>query len=169
MPFYRRAKGFEDVSPEVFDTIVEGESLTKQSEFENSDIHCIMRKYWSGALVNFQQREGQYGDFDGPDDLLSALTRVQEAKARFMELPSDVRDYVKNDPVELLRLVQDETRMEECERLGLVSEAALKSRIGAREEAARVAREARRSQLLEDAEALGLQVSAKPVTPEKGV
>lgn len=122
--FDRRRHGVFELREEP-DTVFmpEGDSMTKQSEVANSDIHAIMAKYFSGVLVDFNQRDARYGDFTTGGDLLECLNRVREAERAFMELPSEVRDYVDNDPSAFLDLVYDPSRAAECEALGLVPRA----------------------------------------------
>lgn len=83
-------------------------SRTKQSFREESDVNSIMRKYLStGMITHLAAKPPQYGDFTNVDDYLSAMTRVRAAEADFQRLPATVRDYVDNDPAELVRLVND--------------------------------------------------------------
>lgn len=143
-------------------TETEGPSLTKQSDIEHSDIHAIMRKHAAGGLVDFQQREGRYGDFTQGADLLDAMLKVDQATEAFMELPSEVRDYFKNDPANLVDAVYDPARVDELERLGLLSEVAVSERAAAREAAAQAALEARRAEFLATAKELGVRIEEPP-------
>lgn len=136
----------------------EGPSMTVQSEIENSDIHAIMAKHLSGALVDFNQRMPRYGDFTGSTDLMDAMLRVKEASESFAQLPSEIRDYCQNDPAKLLDLVFDPARVEECDRLGLTSETVREERRVAREAAATAAQDARRRELAAELAALGVTV-----------
>jgi len=114
MPFY--------VEHERVHTSVGSESRTKQSPQEENDLNAIMRKYLATGHMPVGQtaRAPRYGDFSEADDYLSAVNRVREAQAAFAELPAPVRDHVKNDPTELLRLVFDPARVEEARQLELV-------------------------------------------------
>lgn len=104
-------------------------SRTHQSFKEPSEMRAIMRKYLSSGdpqvLLQKRPESARYGDFTTDVDYLSALSKVREAERLFMELPSSVRDHVDNDPAELLRLVNDPERREECEKIGLIPRASV--------------------------------------------
>lgn len=96
-------------------------SRTKQSFKDDTDVNAIMRKYLSSGLVSHMNRQQpRYGDFSSGVDFKEALDSVRDAEARFLELPSHVRDYVDNDPAKLLDLVFDPARVEEVRKLGLI-------------------------------------------------
>ena len=98
-----------------------GESKTKQSFKDECDINVIVRRYREqGQIPPFNLQRPVYADFSNVDDYLTALNRVRSAQAAFAALPSKVRDHVKNDPAELIRLVMDPSRREELVELGLV-------------------------------------------------
>jgi len=102
-------------------TPVGTESRTKQSFQEESDVNAIMRKYLSTGIMEHVNRAApRYGDFTNADDYLASVEKVRSARAGFDALPAHVRDHVKNDPAELLKLVFDPERREEAAELGLV-------------------------------------------------
>lgn len=102
-----------------------GELLTKQAPKDEVDSQAIVQKYLrTGNVELLRQRVApRYGDFTSADDYLSAMVKVRQAQELFSALPSNVRSAVRNDPAELLRLVFDPARREECVKLGLISEA----------------------------------------------
>lgn len=105
-------------------TVISGESRTKQGLRDDTDVNLIVRKYReSGELPHLSRVAPRYGDFATADDYLSAMLKVKEAERLFGELPAPVRDHVRNDPAQLLAMVFDPDRVDECEALGLVSEA----------------------------------------------
>lgn len=100
-------------------------SRTKQAFAGETDINAIMRKYRAtGQLPVINGRpEPRFGDFTNGADFMAAQLSVARARTLFEELPAKVRDHCDNDPAELLDLVFDPERREECVSLGLVSEA----------------------------------------------
>lgn len=99
----------------------EGESRTKESLAPETDIKNIMRKYHETGTQFLNTAQPTYGDFSSATDYFDALNRVMAAQEAFMQLPSEVRTYVENDPGKLLELIFDENRREELDKLGLLS------------------------------------------------
>lgn len=100
------------------------ESLTLQSELESTDVHRIVARHaetglWSDNLAP-STREPFYGDFSEPCDLLTAETRLVQAKASFMTLPSDVRAEFGNNPLLMLQALAIPENREKFEKLGLL-------------------------------------------------
>lgn len=103
-------------------TAVADDGRTKQSPADQADINSIMKKYLSTGEFPVGRGPGRYGDFSGLEDYHSALSRVMAAQRAFDALPSHVRNYVRNDPGQLLALVNDPERQAEAEGLGLLQE-----------------------------------------------
>lgn len=82
-----------------------------------SDINYIVRRGVGPIPPDLADR---FVDMTGAMDLHQALTLVRKAEAAFMELPGEIRAAVRNDPVELVRLLEDPSRVEEARALGLV-------------------------------------------------
>lgn len=98
-------------------------SRTKQSFREEADINAIMRRYLRTGILESQARgTPRYGDFTSAEDFHACMTRVRNAEELFLRLPAEVRDYVDNDPKELLELVFDPARVDEARALGLIPE-----------------------------------------------
>lgn len=98
-----------------------GESRTKQSFQDETDLNRIMKRYRdSGVPPVPAPGRMLYGDFSSGDDFKAVLDRVHDAERQFMALPSFIRDHVGNDQGELLDLVTDPGRREEAEELGLL-------------------------------------------------
>lgn len=97
------------------------QSRTKQDGKEAADVNNIVARYRaSGDERILGSAQGVYGDFSGLEDYKTCLDRVLAAQANFDALPSRVRNHVKNDPAELIRLVEDESRRLEAQELGVI-------------------------------------------------
>lgn len=97
------------------------EDKTLQQFKEEADINVMLRRFGvTGQPPVGAPGEALYGDFSAIPDLQTALNTVREAEANFMRLPSDVRARFANNPVELVRFVQDDANYDEAVRLGLV-------------------------------------------------
>lgn len=96
---------------------------TKQEYLKEADINTILARYErQGIAPPAGDREPIYNDFTDP-----ALSNYQEAMnqvigvGELMErLPAKVRARFGNDPVNLIRFVQDKNNAEEAYRLGLL-------------------------------------------------
>lgn len=97
---------------------------TKQEFQEECDINVIMRKYTQFGVVPEEPRIGQFGDFTSVPDLLEAQLIIQQSSDEFQRLPSQVRERFDNDPVKLMRFLEDGANRDEAVRLGLVNKPA---------------------------------------------
>lgn len=100
-----------------------GVSRTKQSFRDETNINTILAK-WArdGVIESGVLRDAKFGDFSAAMDLHSALNKVNDAERDFMLLPSKVRKYCNNSPVEFLELIEDSTRHGELQELGILGE-----------------------------------------------
>jgi len=90
------------------ETLIEGDSLTKQQFKKDCDVMEIVRRHaTTGLWDHLERRTPQYGDFSMATELHEALQLVDISRAEFMELPASVRDAVDNDPVAFLRALAD--------------------------------------------------------------
>lgn len=102
-----------------------GESRTKQSFRDETDINVIMARYRkTGQISHLNGRTAVYGDFSSHVDLLTSMTQVSEAQAAFEELPAKIRDRFSHDPVQLLAFVDQADNRAEAIELGLVADPA---------------------------------------------
>lgn len=91
-----------------------GETRTKQSEAELTDVNVIVARHRKTGTVNhLNGRVPAYGDFTHANNLLDAHLEVQEARDMFYELPADVRRAAENDPIRLLEMLarEEDTRV----------------------------------------------------------
>ncbi len=97
-----------------------GESMTKQSFRNESNINIIMAKYAKTGLIDHVKKyEGRYEDVTGVEDYHTSLNRIHAAQAAFMSLPSGVRTKFDNDPGEFLNFVNEPDNLEEMYEMGL--------------------------------------------------
>ena len=100
------------------------ESSVKREFQEEADMRNIVKRWMqTKTLTHVMQEQPTYGDFTSGGDLLEVLNRGEKAWDDFMNLPSNVRDHVDNDPVKFLDMVYDPSRRPELEELGLVEHA----------------------------------------------
>lgn len=97
-----------------------GESLTKQSFKQESDINFIVKKFsQTGYIDPTLQRDADY--FDGTDlTFQDAMNLVVAAQNDFDALPSQIRKRFANDPSQFLDFVGDESNVDEMRKLGLL-------------------------------------------------
>ena len=103
-------------------TIIEGESATKQQFADEVDINRIMDRYErDGIIAHVNRYEGQYGDFGDAPSYHAAMNTVVEAQEMFESLPARIRDRFGNSPAVFLEFVQDPANQEELVDLGLAT------------------------------------------------
>lgn len=95
-------------------------SLTKQSFKEACDINNIVEKGRLGQFVQGNTATPQYGDFSQCVDYQEALNKVMTAQNMFNNLPAKVRARFANNPVEIVKFIQDKKNKDEAVELGLV-------------------------------------------------
>ena len=95
-------------------------SRTMQASKDECDVNKILAKYRkSGMLTHVNRYEGKYDDVSDVVDYQSALNIVEESKAIFASLPSDVRSKFANDPGKFMAFVHDPANAEEMVQMGL--------------------------------------------------
>ena len=105
--------------------VFEEPSLTDQSQYKDTDINNIVRKYQTTGLLDspgavpFETL--QYGDATLLPDYQTALDLVNSVHEEFSSLPSEVREKFGHDPMQLLDALQDPTKKEMLQDIGLLS------------------------------------------------
>lgn len=94
-------------------------SATDPQYLKDCDINTILRNYKITGNLPVRSVNPNFGDFTGLTDFDSLFNKVEEAKSRFFDLPSELRDRFGNDPRAYCRFVLDDSNREECYRLGL--------------------------------------------------
>jgi len=96
-----------------------------QSFAKDADINNIMAKYAvSGVLVDplnvDSGRKPRFGDFSDLVDYPTMVSRINQAQADFMTLPSDVRAKFSNYVEECLNFIAEPSNVREAVKLGLL-------------------------------------------------
>lgn len=97
-----------------------GRKMTKQADYDKTDINKIMGRYRQHGVVPVYGKDAFYGNFDNVDDYLTARLKLDEARREFEALPSNIRNHVDNDAGEFLRMMFDPAREDEARELGLL-------------------------------------------------
>lgn len=89
--------------------------LTQQQFKDECDVNRIVANAERGVPPRFQNRGApQYGDFSDVPDLTQAHNIIREAREAFLNLPSQLRLELENNPANINRLTKDQ-----IERYGL--------------------------------------------------
>lgn len=97
-----------------------GESLTIQSQTEDSDINVIVRRMTqNGQMPLTASRVPEYGDYMGATDYRSALHIIMDSQDNFMSLPPTVRAKFDNDPQLFLDFCANPANIDELAKMGL--------------------------------------------------
>ncbi|WNK12411.1 MAG: internal scaffolding protein [Microvirus sp.] len=104
-------------------TINDDESLTQQQFGEDADLNILAVRFGlTGKPLPVEAIDPRYyGDMTDLPDLRSALDLVNDARNKFMELPSKLRTRFDNEPHKLWAFVNDPDNSEEAVRLGLLA------------------------------------------------
>ena len=96
------------------------DSVTLQNQRDSVDINKIVHRYMqTGEFDNATIRVTNYGDATGPQTLQDAIELVEQRELEFEALPSRIRAYCKNNPVEYERALSDEEKAQDLVDLGL--------------------------------------------------
>lgn len=100
-------------------------SLTEQASKKSCDINLIMKQYQkTGLLPNFSQKVGNYLDISDVPSFEEAHELVNEANSLFLELPSDIRKMMDNNPAKLEQFIQDPENIDLLVKKGLMEKIA---------------------------------------------
>lgn len=103
-------------------------SMTDQSQFQESDINYIVKKYADGrtgiTTLDLGADAGvlQYGDTLLPGDYETALDLINAVNEEFYELPSQIRAEFNHNPKELINALADPRQKLRLQSLGLLRE-----------------------------------------------
>lgn len=105
--------------------VFEEPSLTDQSQYKDTDINNIVKRYQVTGLldspgsVSFETL--QYGDATLLPDYQTALDLVNNVQEEFSSMPSEIREKFGHDPMQLLEALQDPTKKTMLQDIGLLS------------------------------------------------
>lgn len=91
-------------------------SRTQQQFGYEVDINNIVK----GLVPINQIKQPLYNMSFSPDDYENSVNIIAEAKSKFEELPSSIRNEFDNDPKKLLAFVQDDKNYDRAVELGLI-------------------------------------------------
>lgn len=103
-------------------------SMTDQSQFQESDINYIVKKYADGrtgiTTLDLGVDAGvlQYGDTLLPGDYETALDLINAVNEEFYELPAQTRAEFNHNPKELINALADPRQKERLLSLGLLQQ-----------------------------------------------
>ena len=103
-------------------------SMTDQSQFQESDINYIVKKYADGrtgiTTLDLGADAGvlQYGDTLLPGDYETALDLINAVNEEFYELPAQTRAEFNHNPKELINALADPRQKERLFSLGLLQQ-----------------------------------------------
>jgi len=102
-------------------TVNKEPSMTDQSQAAATDINNIVKQYLkTGDEAYLKRRAGQYADLTQIGDLAESLTQIELANEAFMELPSDLRLKLGNDPVQFIEWINDPQNVDEAVKHGFL-------------------------------------------------
>lgn len=96
-------------------------SMTQQNMAAETDINVLVERFAAGVPL---PEAPPFSDVDVTAMQMSyqdAMNLVVDARERFYELPSAVRERFHNDPHRLLEFVSSEANRDEAVRLGIVN------------------------------------------------
>lgn len=103
--------------------VFSSDSLAQQQFRDECDVNRIVDQYVrTGVLDHLSEVAPQYGDVtEVPTDLMAAYDAVGRAEEAFMQLPSQLRKDLNNDPSRLSAWLRDENNRETAVRYGLIN------------------------------------------------
>lgn len=98
-------------------------SRTVQEFKDECDVNNILRNYVNtGVLTHTSGQIPVFGDFSQmPSDYGEAVMLIEESKKQFLQLPSNIRERFDNDPLNLVKFLQNSNNRKEAEELGIVN------------------------------------------------
>lgn len=97
------------------------ESLTDQSQVDQSDINTIVRQFGVTGELPYGKPVPFYEDITSfPTDYQEAENFLIASREAFMELPSDQRERFDNHPGKFLNFISNENNYDEAIKLGMI-------------------------------------------------
>lgn len=106
----------------------QGKSLTEQSHKVSCDVNNIMAKYHrTGVLPVRGALMPLFGDFSHVVDYQTCCQAMIDIQTSFDRLPAEARKKFRNNPLELVEFLKDESNHEEAIKLGLIEKTTLEA------------------------------------------
>lgn len=105
----------------IFGTVNNEESLTQQSDRDETDINIIMERYSKTGMLPQLNMEAMTGDFSEAVDFRTAQEQILAAREAFLEVPAKLRARFHNDPQEFIDFATDPENLPELRKLGLAN------------------------------------------------
>lgn len=96
-----------------------GPLLTKQEPLVDADINSIVARYMKTGQVPQPAGQPRFGDFTGPS-YLEMRNAIADIDMQFLQLPARVRKMFSNDPLNLVRFVNEPKNQPQAIKLGLI-------------------------------------------------
>ena len=105
--------------------------MTKQSFADEVNVNSIMKRFTTtGVLDHLNHKQPNYGFCTG-EDFRESLATIEQARASFQEIPSEIRAEFGNDPALFLDFVSDPENRPELAEMGFLSPEAQRNGFGA--------------------------------------
>jgi len=101
-------------------------SMTKQEFQHECDINNVVKQFkphHMQQMLAANLQSGMYSDLPDSYDYQEALHLIKDANARFLTVPSKVRERFGHDPAAFLAFTQDPKNLDELRTLGLAKAA----------------------------------------------
>lgn len=104
-------------------TINKKPSMTDQSYKDQVNAKLIVKHYLkTGLMTHLNQTAGEFKDVSEVKNLYESMVKVKQAEKFFMDLPSEIRKELDNDPQKMLEVIVDPKLEQEAIKLGLKQE-----------------------------------------------
>lgn len=106
---------------EGFATINEEESMTQQSDKNETDINILMQRFGATGQLPTVTDPAKFGDFTEAPDFRTAQDMLMRAREAFAAVPAKIRKQFDNDPAKFHEFVTNPDNLEEMQNLGLAN------------------------------------------------
>lgn len=96
-----------------------GVSMTDQQFAKECDINLILKRFMETGVLPNSRGNGVFIDCSQIGDFASLMEKVDTARARFADLPSDIRSRFGHDAAAFLDFVSNPENKDECIKLGI--------------------------------------------------
>lgn len=101
--------------------IICGPTRTKQAYKGKVDINQIVARHAkTGMIDHLNSKRPFYGDVSGLGGLQESIDKVREAEELFMQMSATIRKKFENNPVNMVKFLEDPKNREEAISLGMI-------------------------------------------------